>query len=120
MKFEDVDWHDQVLMKIEIDQSNSSKEDVSLKFIVLIHHRKFQLQFVDVYNLDLRMNFGIVAEETINYGIINTEDNRLLEIIGRWARLGVDLYALKCFEFNTASTNSTLKVYAKSCKLLPI
>jgi hypothetical protein len=117
MKFEEIDWHDQIILNINIDRTNAGKVD-TIELFVLLDENQAVIRFNDVYQAELRLNFGVIAEESIKYAINNTEDSELLDIKNRWSKLGAVLDGLNCFEFNTNSTNSFIKIYALSCEIV--
>ena len=116
MRFDEIDWHDQVILNININRINAGKADL-IELQVALNGSMIIVQFKDVYHAELKLNFGIVAEESIRYAINNTEDFELLNIQNKWSKIGVRLDELKCFEFNTNSTNSLIKIYALSCEI---
>jgi hypothetical protein len=73
--------------------------------------------FNDVYFADIKINFGVVAEESIRYAIVTNDDMEIINIQRKWSGAGGKLEKLLCFELNTNSTNSLIKIYALSCKI---
>ena len=116
MKFEEVNWHDQTLLNITIDRGNPGRADI-IELTALVDESRVKILFKDVYYAELKLNFGIIAEEMIKYAINNTDDTMLFELKNQWHKLGVELDELKCFEFNTNSTNSIIKIYSLSCDI---
>ena len=116
MKFEEIKWHDQILIGIDLDRTNPGIND-SIELKVLIDKIEMGVLFQDVYFADIKMNFGIIAQESINYATINNEDIKIPEIQRQWSKVGAELDKLLCFEINTNSTNSLIKIYALSCEI---
>jgi hypothetical protein len=116
MKFEDVEWHDQTLIGIYIDRTNPGNND-SIELKVLIDEVEMTVLFENVYFADIKMNFGVIAQESIRYAIINYEDCEITNIQTKWSKARGVLDKLLCFEINTNSTNSITKIYALSCKI---
>jgi hypothetical protein len=114
MKFENIEWHDQILIGIDINRTNPGKND-SINLRVLIDEVEMEVSFQNVYFADIKMNFGVLAQESICYAIINNEDIEIANIQTKWRKVGVELDKLLCFEINTNSTNSLIKIYAISC-----
>lgn len=111
MKFDDIEWHDQILTEINIDRSDPGKID-SIEIRLVINGEKAIIEFINVYHAQLNMNFGIVAEESIRYGAVELESDELLNIKEKWQKISANLDNLKCYIFNTNSTNSIIKIYA--------
>ena len=116
MKFEDIEWHDQILNGININRTNPGNND-SIEMKVVIDGIEMIVLFDDVYFADIKMNFGVVAEESIRYAIINNDDVEIINIQRKWSGAGSELDKLLCFELNTNSTNSLIKIYALSYKI---
>jgi hypothetical protein len=116
MKFEDIEWHDQTLIGIDINRTNPGNDD-SIKLNVLIDDVEMEVSFQNVYFADIKMNFGVIAQESISYAIINNADIEITNVQTKWSKVGVELDKLLCFEINTNSTNSLIKIYALSCEI---
>lgn len=116
MKFEDIEWHDQILTGIIINRTNPGKND-SIELKVIIEGNAMIILFEDVYFADIKMNFGVIADESIRYAVINTNDVEITNIQKKWNSVGGELDKLLCFELNTNSTNSLIKIYALSYKI---
>ena len=116
MKFEDIKWHDQILSGIYINRTNPGNND-SIELKVVIDGIEMTVLFEDVYFADIKMNFGVVAEETIRYAIIIKDDIEIINIRRKWSGAGGELERLLCFELNTNSTNTLIKIYALSYKI---
>jgi len=116
MRFEDIDWHDQKLVGVNINRTDPGNND-SIELKVVINGKEIILLFEDVYFADLRLNFGVIAEESISYAVIKSDDEQIDAIQNKWSAAEGYLNDLLCFELNTNSTNSLIKIYALSCKL---
>jgi hypothetical protein len=116
VKIEDIEWHDQLLTSVKIDRYKPGHND-SIELNVLVDDSEMVLTFTDVYFADLKLNFGIIAEETIRYAIIKEDDSEIFNIKKKWRNIGVYLDDLFCFEINTNSTNSLIKIFALSYTL---
>ncbi|MCT3845053.1 hypothetical protein HZQ52_09465 [Elizabethkingia anophelis] len=75
MKFNDLYWHDSVIKNIVIDRNNPGKQDFLLLEMDWYNTGSGQIIFEDVYWLQINMNFGIIAEETIHDAFISPEDD---------------------------------------------
>jgi hypothetical protein len=116
VKIEDIEWHDQLLTSVKIDRYKPGYND-SIELNVLVDDSEMVLTFTDVYFADLKLNFGIIAEETIRYAIVKDDDSEIFNIKKEWKNVGVYLDDLFCFEINTNSTNSLIKIFALSYTL---
>lgn len=116
MKFEDIEWHDQTLIGIDINRTNPGNTD-SIRLNVLIDDVDMEVLFQNVYFADIKMNFGVIAQESISYAIINNADIEITNVQKKWSKVGVELDKLLCFEINTNLTNSLIKIYALSCEI---
>jgi len=115
MEFNSVEWHDCVLKDIQIDRSNPGHKD-SVKLVIITKtQKKLNILFEDVFHADLKMNFNVIAEETIRSAEVNDTDEFLLVLKQKWKAFGTRVNKLKHFEINTNSTNSIIKIYALNC-----
>jgi hypothetical protein len=113
MNIEDIDWHDQILSRIEIDRTNPGIND-SIKLNVIIDGKEMIILFEDVYFAEFKMNFGVVAEESIKYAFLTNNDSEIANIKKKWINAEGELNKMVCFELNTNSTNSTIRIYCLS------
>ncbi len=112
-RFQQLNWHDSVLLNLTIDRRAPGERDEVLLLIEWIDGRKQLVRFTNCYAMEAQMNFGVIAEESILRAGCVSESPRLTEIRGRWNKLGVDLSDLLCFEIETSSTGSKIGIYAK-------
>jgi hypothetical protein len=113
MKIEDIEWHDQILTRVEIDRANPGENDsILLDFKIL--YDTVTLLLKDVYHAELHLNFGIVAEETIRYLNISYIGEDVVAVKEKWSKIGVNLNELCKVELSTNSTNSLLRIYCLS------
>ena len=111
--------HDTILKKISIDRTTPGESDTILFDLVMPNGLAWSLQFYDVYFAQFNLNFGVIAEETINRAFLE-KNNELNQIIDKWQAIGANVIDLECFVITTNSTNSSIKIYAKSYTLNPI
>ena len=64
-EFNELEWHDSIIEKIEIDRSRPGENDSIEILISWYDGAKNKLRFDNVRWADLNMNFGIVALESI-------------------------------------------------------
>ena len=111
--FQTLPWHDAQLLNISIDRRQPGDHDEIHMNIVWPSGSESICSFRDCYAAVLHMNFGVVAGEFISSARSSCDDPLLLSTRQKWAKVGVALDDLVCFEIETSSTNSTIKVLAK-------
>ena len=111
--FDDLEWHDALLLSISIDRQNPGERDEVTLLVAWSDGRKDKVHFRECYALDAQMNFGVVAPESIRAAHCVSESSRLVEMRERWRGLGVDLADLCCFEITTNSTASVIRIFAR-------
>lgn len=110
--FDAMEWHDSILVNLNIDRVSPGKRDEVVLVVEWLDARQQKVCFTDCYALEIQMNFGVVALESIREAHCITASPRLTEIRERWAMLGVELQSLCCFEIMTNSTESQICIYA--------
>jgi hypothetical protein len=98
-------------VSINIDRSDAGNKD-EIEFILKKDENLFNLKFMDVYQANLNLNFGVVSEETIREAYILDENDLLNEIKNKWSKIGVSISDLKCYLIETNSTSSNLLIYS--------
>ena len=97
-------------------QAGDDRKDYEAQNIIenryINEDKKFEIVFEDVYKAYLDMNFGVVAQESIRFLIVENSDEAIKGIIEKWKSINSDLNSLRCFHLNTNSTNSDLRIYA--------
>lgn len=111
--FDDLEWHDALLLSMNIDRQQPGERDEVTLLVVWSDERKSKVRFRESYALDAQMNFGVVAPESIRAARCIAESPRLVEMRERWRSLGVDLADLCCFEITTNSTASVIRIFAR-------
>lgn len=117
MNFEELYWHDSVIRNIEIDRRDPGNIDTICFEIDWYDIGVNKLIFEDVYWARFTMNFGVVAEESIDDAFIASEDDvDVIKVRNIWGKyLSEKLY---CFVIKTASTGSEIKIIAKKFKII--
>lgn len=110
--FFDFPWHDAEIKLIVIDRQNPGEHDSVRLSLRWPDQAESDVVFYDCYAFSGQMSFGIIAAETILEVRLVTHGTELDVIKGRWRALGVELPDLKCYEIETNSTASILKVFA--------
>ncbi|MBN9378045.1 MAG: hypothetical protein BGO14_00980 [Chlamydiales bacterium 38-26] len=116
-EFNNLYWHDAILESFYLDRSNPGHQDTVKLLIEWPEGKKTYLEFFDCYELQMEMNFGIVANESILTAECITESEEIEDVREKWQKMGVDLKDLKCFFINTNSTNSILKIFALNFRM---
>lgn len=113
-EFSNLPWHDAELLDIIVDRRNPGERDQVVIHICWPCGQQNELIFSDCFELEAKMNFGVIAPESIQTALQIDESQKLTEIKNKWAQIGIDLGKLKCFEVRTNSTNSVVRIYALS------
>ena len=111
MEFNDFEWHDAIILSINIDRSDAGNKD-EIEFIISNDETIYSLRFKEVYQANLSLNFGVISEETIREAYILNENDLLNEIKIKWSKIDVSIEELKCYFIETNSTNSKLFIYS--------
>jgi hypothetical protein len=110
--FNDLPWHDSILKSIHIDRGNPGIHDVITMVIEWNPGHKNSLIFKDVYFANMKLNFGVLAEESIlDAGIIDDADEEFLAIKEKWKEFCSDICG---YAIHTASTGSEIRIFAMS------
>ena len=117
--FNDFAWHDATLLSIRVDRRNPGSSDVVAIDLEWPGGQRQTLQFTDCYCLDMNMNFGVLAPETILAARISDDDPDLIVLRSRWASLGVELNDCQCYEMTTNSTASKIRIFARAFDVHP-
>lgn len=112
--FDELPWHDAELRALSVDRSEPGIADQVSLLVAWPDGSESEVLFLDCYAMTAEMNFGVVACEAISSARISRDASTLVGLQSRWAALGVSLDDLLCFEVETASTASRLRIYAKS------
>ncbi|MBT9096598.1 hypothetical protein KFZ76_02585 [Methylovulum psychrotolerans] len=113
--FNQLMWHDSELCHIAIDRKDPGNNDNVVVDVQWQNGEFATLIFEDCYELEMRMNFGVIAPETILQASAVDQSIELDRIKAKWRGIGVDLNGLRCFEILTNSTASIFRVYALNC-----
>jgi hypothetical protein len=114
-EFNELQWHDAVIKNIRIDRSRPGINDIIEFLITWFDGTQSRLCFKDIYWVDLNMNFGIVAPESILRAFSEGKENLIVhELYTKWNGMidDVDLYY---YEIETNSTRSKLRIIAETC-----
>lgn len=113
-------WHDALLLGLTIDRSNPGHVDTIELSIGWGDGKRSTALFSDCYAMQSKMNFGVVAQETIRSLIVSDEGADLSAIKEAFKRIGVAIPNLKCSTLETNSTASVIKIFALALEIIPI
>src|SRR3954449_11598353 len=102
------------ILSITIDRSSPGERDEVILKLQWPSGEEATICFKDCYALEANMNFGIIAAEAILSAECIRDSARLADIRKKWAALGVPLDDLKCFQLETSSTASTIRIFARA------
>lgn len=111
--FDSLPWHDAELLELSIDRRSPGARDEVRLLVVWPDGGEAVLLFRDCYAMAAEMNFGVIAEERIASAFMIEDDPGLSSIRDRWKPLGVSLDMLRCYQLETSSTSSIIRIYAK-------
>jgi len=115
--FNDFYWHDAVIKDIIIDRSTPGKKD-EIQFNILFPDKRKVIHFIfeEVYYASFNLNFGIIADETIRYASILSDDIDLSSFYLKWKGLMDDI-KLNAYFIELNSTGGRIKIIAKSFRI---
>jgi hypothetical protein len=111
--FDDLPWHDAVIISLEIDRRRPGHSDEVVLFVEWPDQRRSSIRFSECYAFEGRMNFGIVASEAVKTATESDDTDELRVIKDKWLKIGVNISDLRCFSIETSSTASTINIYAR-------
>ncbi len=117
MEFNSLSWHDSVIERIDINRKNPGKNDIIQIEISWPSDESNIVSFKDVYWADLNMNFGIVSPESILKAHAEGKENETVKrFYEKWKGMLNDV-ELNYYEIETNSTNSKIRIIAKSFEI---
>jgi hypothetical protein len=117
--FDSLPWHDAELLELLVDRRAPGERDEVCIRVAWPQGEKATLLFRDCYGLSADMNFGVIAEERIANALVVLDDPGLKSIRERWKLVGVELDLLRCYQIETSSTASFIRIYAKQMDITP-
>ena len=112
--FAEYEWHDAEIKGIYINREAERVDDIVSMQIRWPEGSADQINFIHCYHAEFSLNFGVMGAESIRFARIVFDDDNIKIIRKNWERLGVEMQELKCFEIETNSTNSLIRIYAMS------
>jgi hypothetical protein len=111
--FESLPWHDARIVEVLIDRRQpGNRDEIAIK-VIWPSGDETTCFFRDCYAASLLMNFGVIAEELVLHAHVCQDDSLLDSVRKRWGESGVSLPDLMCFEIETSSTASKIKILAR-------
>ena len=118
MEFNDFCWHDAIIKNIEIDRHNPGNDD-SIRFQIIWpeEEEKGFLLFEDVYWASMKLNFGIVADESIlNANQLDDDNEDLIQFHLKWKGT-MKGEKLNIYRIELNSSGGEIKIIAKNFKV---
>lgn len=116
--FNDLPWHDAVLLNLSIDRQHAGERDEVRIQVSWPQGDEATLLFSDCYGFTAEMNFGVIAKEQILVADVVDDDPGLVSLRGLWKQMGVSRETLRCYRIETNSTASVLKIYAQHFEVM--
>jgi hypothetical protein len=111
--FNELPWHDATMLELRIDRRRAGHVDEVVLTMMWPDERRSQIRFIDCFGLDARMNFGVVADETVHSAVELADSEELQALRAKWKSLGIDLSGLRSFSVETNSTGSLFTIYSR-------
>lgn len=118
MNFNDFYWHDSVIYNITINRTNPGVND-EIVFELQWAEEKERVLFIfeEVYMTDMKLNFGIVAEENIlSAALLGSDNSYLVSFYARWKGV-MDGIELNTYKIDLNSTGGKIIIIAKSFRV---
>jgi hypothetical protein len=118
MNFNDYPWHDAIIRNVKIDRDNPGINDIIIFNIEWPDEQgKVICVFEEVYWAEMKLNFGIVADETIlDANELNSDNQELANFYSEWNGAMNDI-ELKTYKIDLNSTGGEIKIIAKSFRI---
>ncbi len=110
--FQDLEWHDAILLDVRIDRRDPGRRDEVVLTIEWTDGVQQDLRFTGCYEFHAQMNFGIIALESIRDANCVDDSEDLRAVKERWVESGFDFSSLREFEITMNSTASVLRILA--------
>lgn len=110
--FDDLPWHDAIIMSILIDRQNPGKQDTVRISVQWPDETESVIVFSECYALRAMMNFGVIAAETVLSAAVVDDRDGIKQIYSKWSGIGVNMSSLQCYHIETNTTGSNLFIYA--------
>lgn len=114
-KFNDLPWHDAEINDIVIDRQLGGVQ-MRLRWPDYANSELVLIEFLDCYAFKCNMNFVVAPPDQILSAECLQNSPELNELRQRWGDV-IDFSAIHCYRITTNSTNSEVKILAKSFQL---
>lgn len=118
-QFLDFPWHDANLRLIEIDRTDPGRRDEVALVIEWPDGRRSRLVFTCCYLFDAKLNFGVDAGGEWIYSAACSTDSVEVARVRERRHHHTDIPDLHCFEIDTSSTGSTIRIVARGFEVHP-
>jgi hypothetical protein len=115
--FTEFDWHDAEIEEICVNRMADRTEDILSLRVRWPDGSRNHVDFIGCYHANLQLNFGVMGAESVRCATVSHDDDLICDLRARWRALGVEIDALACFEIETNSTASIIKIYATGAEL---
>lgn len=114
MDFDKLNWHDSVILDININRSKPGINDTINLNIEWYDGKIVTIAFKGVYWAEFNMNFGIVCSETVKHAFSEGKENIIVKDLCKKWKGNLDTVDLNYYEIETNSTKSKIRIIAKS------
>ena len=114
-------WHDTVLTEIVIDRSDPGHRDtvrLSVRWPEWEPKPEFPsavVEFSGCYLLEMNMNFGVIAQESISELTLESENPVIADLERKF-----DVEGLHAATFEFSSTGSLIRIVAQAVTIIPV
>lgn len=105
-------WHDAVLLDLRVDRNNPGINDCITLVIGWQSGGKSEIKFLECYVANFKLNFGILAKETIRDFSVISNGPEVESIHARLTSFGPLVNQLKLYRLETNSTASIIEIVA--------
>ena len=113
MIFNNLDWHDSLIEEIIISRLNPGINDLIQVKVIWPNGVSNTICFMDVYWVNLDLNFGIVSPESIYRAYSQGKENEIVQNLYKKWRGQISIIDLNYYEIETNSTKSKIRVVAQ-------
>ncbi len=110
--FQDLEWHDAILLDVRIDRRDPGRRDEVVLTIEWTDGVQQDLRFTGCYEFHAQMNFGMVVLESILEASCVQDSKELRAVKEQWSQMSFDFSLLRAFEITMNSTASVLRILA--------
>ncbi len=117
MKIEDLHWNDSILKKIEVNRTDTDKNNTITLDIDWVGSEQGKFIFIDVYKAYFDLNLGIGSPESIWCAYCLPDDDKdVKEVKSNWQKVNPKL-SINGYEIHFNTSNSRMKIIAAGFKL---